>query len=1027
MPAGLVLQFLGLPQLYLDNKPIATDRRKAIALLAYLAVNDIGSAPQRYPRESLSALLWPDYEQAKAFSNLRRTIWEVHQAIGESWLFADRESVQLNVNAGIDLDVARFRDLLAQARQQTAVSLRISLLADAVKLYRNHLLTGFSLKDAPNFNEWAFAESEELRHQLAEALSLLSEDYCALGQAEDAIPYARRLVALDPLNESTHRQLMEVYVQAGQHSEALKQYQACEQILRKELNLDPQPETRALYKKIRKGEIKPIAVEKLTETIAPKHNLPLQLSTFIGREKEQDEINNLLAKNRLVTLAGVGGIGKTRLALRVGQRLLNDYQNGVWVVALESLSDPVLIPTTVASVFDIRESHDRPIIEILINVLREKTTLLILDNCEHLLDACAQLIKTLLQNCPNLKILVTSREVLGISGEAIYYLPSLSIPEQQNDSIEKLIEYEAIQLFTERAALAHSSFILTRENAETIVDICHRLNGIPLAIELAAAHVNMLQVKEIRKQLEYSFSMLTSDSHFTIQRHQTLRASIDWSWGLLRQAEQIFLRQLSVFAGGWTLESAQVVCDGDAFDLIGTLIKKSLIMVDHEAEHETRYRFHEIIHQYARAKLVEVGEEENVRNRHLKYFLQFSEQAETELRGPDQIKWYARLNDERDNIRTALRQAAQNNDVEAGLYLSGRLKRFWESFDLKEGARWLTEFTERPESKTFHRARAKALYAQVDLLVWMLQIERAHSAAQECLKLYRSCRDPYGEVDGLLVLAQTTYILDDLPQGTELAQQALVLSESLGDIQRRAASLSLLANSYHDLKRSYNYLEQAISLYRQIKDWSSLAECLSGRGHMALLNGDLQVAAEYLKEATALYRQLKNKTWLGVNLQIYGRTAFSRGDSEEAHASIKESIEISRESGNRMLYLWSRIHWGYLTLRQGEVIQAREIFTESIRESFNEKMEQGVVFALEGMASLFIVVGKPQYAAHLIGWADAMRKKIDDPRPPLEQADVDKIIAACLAKMGEVAFSDAYDEGQKMTLDEAVAYALGEN
>ena len=281
MSQCLILQFLGLPQVHLDDKPIATDRRKAIALLAYLAVNDIGRPRQRYSRESLSALLWPDYEQAKAFSNLRRTIWEIHQAIGESWLMADRESVHLNPDADpstpsagqrIDLDVARFQELLSQSRQQNDPALRIPLLVDATKLYRDHFLSGFSLKDAPNFNEWAFAESEDLRHNLADALMMLSEDHCGSGQADQAIPYARRLVTLDPLNEASHRLLMQVYMQAGQHSAALKQYQTCEQILRKELNLDPQPETRALYKKILKGEMKPIRVEKQTATIAPKQD-----------------------------------------------------------------------------------------------------------------------------------------------------------------------------------------------------------------------------------------------------------------------------------------------------------------------------------------------------------------------------------------------------------------------------------------------------------------------------------------------------------------------------------------------------------------------------------------------------------------------------------------------------------------------------------------------------------------------------------------------------------------------------------
>lgn len=1021
MSPRLALHFLGLPQIHLDGVPITLERRKALALLAYLAIER-----GIHPRESLSALLWPDFSQPNAFKNLRQTLWEVQRILGEGWLIADREQIGLADEADLWLDVAEFRSLLKQSHTQNDVALRISLLSDAVKLYRNHFLTGFSLKDSSAFNEWTFAESEELRRQLADALTILSEDYCGLGQADKAIPYARRLVSLDALNESSHRQLMEVYLQAGQHSAALKQYQTCEQILRKELDLDPQPETRALYKKIRKGEIKPVENTEQIATITPKHNLPAQLTAFIGRETEQEEIIKLLAKNRLVTLAGVGGIGKTRLSLQMGHKLLNEYPDGIWFVALDSLTDPALLPQTIALVFDIRERADRPITEILMNVLREKTALLIFDNCEHLLDACAQFITKLLQNCPNLKILATSREILNVAGEATYYVPSLSMPEDDDAAVEKLTEFESIRLFTDRAALALSSFRLTNENAQTVMDICRRVDGIPLAIELAATRVNILQVEEILKQLQNSFALLSSDGRTTLPRQQTLRASMDWSWGLLSEAEQIFLRQLSVFAGGWTLESAQAVCDGDVLPLTNALAKKSLIAVNQETGRETRYRFHEMVRQYVRQKLVESGEEADIQARHLKYFLQLSEQAETALRGFMQVKWYERLNEERDNIRAALEWAAKT-DVEAGLYLSGRLKRFWESFDLKEGVRWLAEFTQRPESKSFHQARAKALHAQVLLLIWMLQPERAHSAAQECLELYRRCRDRYGEIDALLVLAQATYQLDYLPQITELAQQALSFSESLGDIPRRAASLNLLANCYHDLKRSYNYFEQAISLYRQIKDWSSLAFCLSERGQQALLNGDLQGAEEYLKEATALYRQLKNRTWLGATLQIYGRIVFSGGDIDQARASMKESMEISQETGNRMLYLWSRTHWGYFVLRQGDITQARDILTESMREFSTEKIEQGVVFALEGMASLFVVVGKPENAARLIGWSDAMREKINDRRPLFEQADVDKIIAACLAKMGEVAFSDAYDEGQNMSLDEAVAYTLGES
>ena len=1015
MSPRLALQFLGPPQINLEDSLITTDRRKAVALLAYLAINR-----GKHTREFLSGFFWPDYEQANAFSNLRRTIWEVHQALGENWLIADRETVSLNGVGKIDLDVTQFQELLSQASHQSDIPLRIPLLADAIKLYRNHFLTGFSLKDSYPFNEWAYAETEELRHQLAEALTTLSADYCALGQAEKAIPHVRRLISLDPLNESSHRQLMQVYLQAGQHSAALKQYQACEQILRKELNLDPQPETYALYKDIRKREKKNIQIEKSIELSTPTHNLPLQISSFVGREKEQDEITNLIYKHRLVTLAGVGGIGKTRLSLQVGQRVLKNFSDGAWFIALDSLSDPVLVPQTVASVLDIREVTDRSVIETLIYVLRQKTTLLIFDNCEHLLDSCTQLITSLLTNCPNLKILVTSREVLNVGGEAIFNLPALCLPEEDNDSLEQLNGYESIQLFTERAELALSSFRLTDKNIQSVVDVCRIVDGIPLAIELAAARINILQVDEILKQLQHSFALLSSDGRSIIQRQQTIQASMDWSWGLLSQAEQVFLRQLSVFAGGWTLESAQAICDGDVLGLTSALVQKSLILVKQESSRQTRYHFHEIVRQYAHERLAQAGEEKNVRTQHLRYFLQFFEQTEAGLRGPEQIEWYARLSEERDNIRAALEWADQT-DVEAGLYLSSRLQRPEESMDFREDNYWLSRFLQKVESHAYPRARAKALLAYRWILHSLEKFDEFRSAAQECLALYRALGDEYGEVEALLWMAQEA---SDPLEAFTLLQQALTLAHSLGDARTQAEALGQLG--WLDSGNKLVHWKKAIALRRQVGDLLKLAQSLSTMGFFLILNGDIVAAREHLAEASALYEQLNLKSARTGFLMAYGKMALVEGDFEKARASFQGEVKISVEFGHRLDYLWARVHLGYVVLREGSIAEAREIFGETVQDFQKDKNIIGVVFTLEGMAGLYVTTNKLAWAARLIGWADAVRKEINDIRPLLEQGDVDKIIAACLAKMGEVAFSDAYDEGQKMTMDEAVAYALEE-
>ena len=748
-------------------------------------------------------------------------------------------------------------------------------------------------------------------------------------------------------------------------------------------------------------------------------NLPISLTSFIGREKEVELIQQRLAGYRLVTLAGAGGIGKTRVSLQVGQKLLNDYPNGIWFIAFDSLSDPSLVPQTVAAVFDIREGPDRSIIEILINVLRRKTVLLILDNCEHLLDACSQLIKTLLMNCPNLKVLTTSRETLNMEGEATYYLSSLSVPEHYDATIEKLTEYESIGLFTARAVLTQSSFRLTTENGSSLTQICQRLDGIPLAIELAAARVDILQPREILQQLNDHFDLLVNNLRGVIPRHQTMRASMDWSWGLLTEAEQRSMRQLSVFAGDWTLESAQAVCAGDTLNLTSALVKKSLIVVNQTTGPETRYRFHEVVRQYAYEKLVESGLAENIRTRHLKYYVGLSELAEPALRGPAQIEWLTRLNAECDNIRAALAWA-DKTDVEGGLYIASRFESFWENFDMREESYWLSTFLQKPESNAFPKARAGALYAYLPVLNYLNQVETWRSTAKECVELYRAFGDQSIEVDILLMRAGE---ISSTAQRMELFQKALKSTQASGDIWRKARTLYQLGWNFSGSERKA-YWKRAITLFRKAGDWRSLAECLSATGNFMLANGDLELAQRCLDEATLLNDQLKNKETRAGLLHIRARIAMIRGDYHQARLYSREEIGITEELGARMSSLWCRSQLGYIALAEGNIVEAYDIFTETAREFFNDKNEIGVVFNLEGIAGLYIAMGRPETATRLIGWTDTTREEINDKRPSFEQADVDKIISACIAKMGEVAFSDSYDAGKMMTLEEAVAFAL---
>jgi predicted ATPase/DNA-binding SARP family transcriptional activator len=688
----LAIQLLGPPQFQLDDVPVTASRRAVVALMAYLTVTELDHPRQRFSRDSLAELFWTDYGLPKGLANLRHTLWEVAKFIGEGWVIAEHEAIYLNPNAKVSLDVGQFRVLLAQVSQESDPALRSPRLAQAVKLYRGDFLSGFSLKDSPGFNEWVAAQGETLRRAFASALEKLVDDYVVLREPGLALPYARQLVELDPFHEAAQRTLMQLYALTDQQNAAIQHYKALEKLLRKELNLDPQPETRELYKKIRRGELQPGIAEKKSpflEKSLPKHNLPVHLTTFIGREREQAQIAQLLTHHRLVTLVGAGGIGKTRLAIKASGQLLDLYPDGVWFVPFEAILDSDLVPQAVASSLRITELPDETVIETLIREVRGKNLLLIFDNCEHLLDACAQLAEQMLKNCPSVKILATSREALRLEGESFYQVPALGVPESQaQPAPDELVHSEAVRLFVERARLLVPGFELTDANVETVANICSRLDGIPLAIELAAARSDIFSPQEILNQLDRSFDFLVSQTRSLLPRHQTMQASIDWGWNLLTDSERMFMRHLSVFVGEWTLRAAQALGVKDSLERTSALWKRSFVVVRQQAGYETRYRFHEVVRTFALEKLVEAGEEAALRDRHLEYFLDLAGQFEPALHGVDQELWLERLLIERDNIRAALEWAARTH-VQAGLYLSNRLRTFWETYEFREEARWL--------------------------------------------------------------------------------------------------------------------------------------------------------------------------------------------------------------------------------------------------------------------------------------------------------------------------------------------------
>jgi len=760
-------------------------------------------------------------------------------------------------------------------------------------------------------------------------------------------------------------------------------------------------------------------------------NLPSQLTSFVGREEEIEKIKALLKTHRLVVLTGTGGSGKTRLALRVAAELSDHYRDGTWLVELASLNDPDHVADAIIQALRVKIGPDAAPGETIKRFLAPKHLLLLLDNYEHLLEA-SPLVSQILAAAPQLTVLATSRERLHLYGEQEYPVYPLQLPDKDPlVSLEKLLSYEAINLFVQRAQLVQPDFELTVENAAAVVQICSQLDGIPLAIELAAARVNIFSTAQIASRLEDCFDLLSGGSRTALPHHRTIRASIDWSWDLLSDFERTLLRRLTVFAGGWTLEAAEAVCSAagveaqQVLELMTQLVIKSLVIPNRSSGRVQRFNLHETIRQYAHEKLAASGEEQDIRNRHLKYFLDHSARIESGLYGPHYVEWFAEATDERDNIRVALEYAAVE-DLEAGLVVSGRLHEYWNNLDQRAGKFWLTEFIQRTEAKDYPRARARALLALGWILVCLQQFLKVLSIGQECLALYRLCGDQHGEIDALLLIGNDLQLLNERRSANEYYEQALVLSRSLGDARRQAFALYNLGSDRPSVQLAY--WEEAMDSYRQAGDLFNLASLLYQTARFQILmTGDVQKSQKYIDEAERLssLTSVEKRGLLGYYAGWAKSTlALMSSDYEKAYAQLQDVAEFTQESGDRLGYLWTRAFLGTVALRAGNLIEARQVFTKTAQIFQKNGNTIGVAFALEGLAEVYIAFGKPELAAWLIGWADATRTRIITPRPFLEQENIDKDIAAIMGRIGEPAYQAAYESGQVMTLDDAVALAL---
>lgn len=532
----------------------------------------------------------------------------------------------------------------------------------------------------------------------------------------------------------------------------------------------------------------------------PAGRLPVALSSFIGRRQELAELCGFLRQDgvRLLTLSGAAGCGKSRLALRVGEELAPGYVHGVWLTELAPISDPPLATKTIAATFDLTDSGDRPLLSRLIDFLRPRQLLLILDNCEHLLDAVAQIAATLLSNCPQLQVLTTSQETLAIPGEVVFRLQPLALPSLRRGERPSRAEvegYDAIRLFVERASAAHRDFVFSDHNAPAIAQLCQRLDGIPLALELAAAWVDLLSPEQIAARLQADFTLLERAGRGILPRHQTLVAAIEWSYNLLSAEEQSLLRHLSIFVGGWTLDAVESVTKApNALLLLRRLVDKSLVTAEHLPEGDTRYRLVDTIREDARRRLAAAGEEAEARDRHLAYFVALAEAADPELKSQQQMIWLTHLDQEQDNLRAALTWSQTPDRAGESLRLVAALGHYWEMrAHLVEGVGWC----ERALVTADDRAdlantdwRAKALFASGMLACYAWDTERSRTRLEESLRIYRERGDMAGVGATLCFLGIAQYRARQVQEAIDIFQEAIEAS-------RRAEDAWWIAENLH--------------------------------------------------------------------------------------------------------------------------------------------------------------------------------------------------------------------------------------
>lgn len=956
----------------------ATDNGRAIAalqsermqfLLAYVLLH----RHTPLSRQQVAFTFWPDTTDAQARHNLRTLLTRLREALPEmdQILAIDAQNIQWRSDAPCTSDIGEFEQALACGNVRRAS-----------ELYRGDLLPTC-------YADWIANDRERYRVRYIEALAQAVTEAEAQHDFVNALHYAQRTLEADPLREETYCQLMRLHARTGDRVSVRRVFKTCELILQRELGVGPNHATRELYRQLLAAETAPSPIDSPARSA--RHNLRQPLTSFIGRTHELATVKHLLRTTRLLTMAGVGGSGKTRLALHVAFDTLADYADGVWWVDFASIAQPSLVVSTVAATLDVKDAAGQSLLETLTYALQSRHLLLVLDNCEHLISECAVLIRRLLEACPHLTILATSRETINISGEQVWRVPPLHLA--MSSELADIEQAEAVQLFAARAMMAWPAFALTQQNATVIAQICRRLDGLPLAIELAAARIKLLSVEQIAAQLADRFSLLTTNDRAMLPRHQTLRATIDWSYQLLDETESTLLRALAVFAGGFTIEAAEAVSGSpNVLDLLARLVDKSLVVVDAERESEgVRYRLLETISEYAHQELTRTGDEQAAHTRHLHFYLKLAEQMESSLEGAHQLQSLDRLEVEHDNLRAAL-DFALRHDPEQALKLVGALWLFWFLHGYFDEGRNAVGQAVSVSAATMVSAvaRAKALCAAASFALFQADYATAQHLSDESLALSRAVGYTRGILVSLHHLGGTALSEGLYQRAVELLNEGLVLARQAGDSWSTSTLLEDLANvalSLGDLAQASTLIEEALDLDRARGDQWMVGFALANLADTAQLQGDYVRAQMLIEEGIRYWQQVKDKHGLSGGLQLLGAVAQRQGDYVRAAEALAEALRLLQQLGEK----------------------------------------EYLAGCLDEFARLASATGETHRAVRLFAATEAIRTRVGNVLAPSHRADWKRDVTLLRAKLGDSVFSALWQTGQAMTMDQTIAYALQDN